>query len=64
MDRFLAQLTTPTGKTMWDAKGASKQRAMELGRPTSYDRLALLAVSVFHLSHWRLDVTVSNYMIA
>ena len=64
LDQFLAQLTTPTGKTTWDVKGASKQRAMELGRPNSYDRLALLAVSVFHLSHWRLDVTVSNYMIA
>lgn len=64
LDQFLAQLNTPTGKPTWDVKGASKKRAEELGRPTSYDRLALLAVSVFHLSHWRLDVTVSNYMIA
>lgn len=64
LDHFLAQLSTPTGKTMWDTKGESRRRAEEIGRPTSYDRLALLAVSVFHLSHWRLDVTVSNYMIA
>lgn len=64
LNRFRDQLSTPCGKTTWDAKGASKKRTEELGRPTSYDRLALLAVSVFHLSHWRLDVTVSNYMIA
>lgn len=27
-----------------------------------YDRLALLAISCLHLSHWRIDVTVHNYM--
>ena len=64
LDRFLAQVTTKTGKTTWDLNGANRKRAEKLGRPVSYDRLALLAVSVFHLSHWRLDVTVSNYMIA
>lgn len=64
LDQFLGQVTTPSGKTTWDLKGASRDRAEALGRPISYDRLALLAVSVFHLSHWRLDVTVSNYMIA
>lgn len=31
-------------------------------RPLRYDRVALMAVSVFHLAHWRADVTVSNYM--
>lgn len=31
-------------------------------RPVRYDRLALMAVSVFHLAHWRVDVTVKNYM--
>ena len=34
---------------------------IELGKETEYDRLALLAVSVFHLAHWRCDVTVHNY---
>lgn len=27
-----------------------------------YDRVALMAMSCLHLSHWRTDVTVSNYM--
>lgn len=30
---------------------------------TSWDRLAIMAVSVFHLSHWRSNVTVNNYII-
>lgn len=45
-------------------RGANKQLAIEHDLPTVYDRLALMAVSVFHLAHWRLDVTVSNYMLA
>lgn len=44
-------------------RGASRQRAIDTGKPVSYDRLALLAVSVLHLSHWRLDVTVTNYLL-
>lgn len=39
------------------------QAAIQHGRPTEFDRLAVLAVSVYHLSHWRTDVTVSNYEI-
>ena len=38
--------------------------AQEHNPPTAYNRLALMAVSVFHLSHWRLDVTVCNYILA
>ena len=34
----------------------------QVGRPTEYDRVALMCVSVWHLSHWRLDVTVDHYM--
>lgn len=45
-------------------RGANKQLAQRLGKPTEYDRLAIIAVSVFHLSHWRCDVTVSNYLLA
>ena len=44
-------------------RGANAQRARQEGRPTVYDRTALLAVSVFHLSHWRVDVTVTNYLV-
>lgn len=44
-------------------RGNNYQKAIEQGKETEYNRLALMAVSVFHLSHWRLDVTVTNYMI-
>lgn len=45
-------------------RGANSQLARRLGRPVEYNRLAVLATSVFHLSHWRCDVTVSNYLLA
>ena len=45
-------------------RGSNKVLAEKYGIPTKFDRLALLAVSVFHLSHWRLDVTIANYMLA
>ncbi len=50
----------------WNAYnlGENKKLAIQKGLPTEYNRLALMAVSVFHLSHWRLDVTVSNYLLA
>lgn len=44
-------------------RGENKERAIEKGMPVVYDRLPLLALSVFHLSHWRLDVTVTNYLL-
>lgn len=44
-------------------RGDNRRRALVDGRPVEYDRLALLAVSVFELSHWRLDVTVTHYML-
>ena len=45
-------------------RGNSRKLAQKHGLPLQYDRLALLAVSVFHLSHWRHDVTVANYLLA
>jgi integrase len=45
-------------------RGMNKAKAIAEGREYKLDRLALLAVSVFHLSHWRVDTTVSNYMMA
>lgn len=45
-------------------RGANKELARQLGLPTEYDRLAVLAVSVFHLAHWRNGVTVNNYLLA
>lgn len=44
-------------------RGDNKQFAITHGLPTKYDRLTLLAVSIFHLSHWRNDVTAENYML-
>lgn len=41
----------------------NRARAIALGRPIEYDRLALLAVSAYELAHWRVDVTVTNYML-
>lgn len=48
----------------YQLRGANKELARRLGKPTAYDRLAVMAVSVYHLSHWRCDVTVSNYLLA
>ena len=44
-------------------RGENLAKAQNLGLPEEYNRLALMCVSVFHLSHWRLDVTVTNYII-
>lgn len=49
---------------IYKLRGSSRKLAQRLGRPVEYDRLAVMAVSVFHLSHWRNDVTVSNYLLA
>lgn len=45
-------------------RGNNRKLAKKHGLPVKYDRLALLAVSIFHLSHWRHDVTVANYLLA
>ena len=45
-------------------RGNNRKLAQKHGLPLQYDRLALLAVSIFHLSHWRHDVTVANYLLA
>ena len=45
-------------------RGENRKLAQRLGLPTKYNRLAVLAVSVFSMSHWRCDVTVDNYLLA
>lgn len=47
----------------WYLRGDNRAKAEEQGLPTCYDKTALLAVSVFHLSHYRNNVTVTNYML-
>lgn len=44
-------------------RGDNRALAEKKGRPLTYDKTALLAVSVFALSHWRNEVTVKHYMI-
>lgn len=49
---------------VYKLRGSNLELDRRLGWPTEYDRLAVMAVSVFHLSHWRCDVTISNYLLA
>ena len=60
--RFLREIDRSEG--VYRLRGKSKALAEAQRLPTEYDRLALMAVSVYHLSHWRLDVTVTNYMLS
>ena len=44
-------------------RGGNAKRARESGLPVRYNRLALMCTSVWHLAHWRADVTVRHYMM-
>ncbi|NQN53774.1 site-specific integrase [Streptococcus suis] len=44
-------------------RGSNKVKAIASEMPITYNRLALMAVSVLNLSHWRLSVTVTNYIL-
>ena len=44
-------------------RGKNRQFAIDNGLPAEYSSLALTATSIFHLSHWRNDVTVESYML-
>lgn len=44
-------------------RGSNRAKAIKNGLPVEYNRLCLMAVSVRHLAHWRLGVTVTNYLI-
>ena len=57
--RFRQQMADGT----YYLRGANRQAAIERGRHVAYDRLAVLATSVFSLSHWRLDVAAKSYLI-
>ena len=50
-------------KRDYTCRGKNALALREQHRPVSFDRLAVMAVSVFHLSHWRADVTVKNYLV-
>ena len=55
--------TIAEADTPYLLRGDNRKRALNEGRPVQYNRLALLATSVFELSHWRVDVTMTNYML-
>ena len=60
-EKYISELTGFGGRYI--CRGGNAEALREQGREVSFDRLCLMAVSVFHLSHWRSDVTVKNYMI-
>ena len=45
-------------------RGKNRELAIERRLPMYYDKLVLLATSIFKLSHWRNDVTIASYMLA
>ena len=45
-------------------RGKNRELAIKKGLPVCYNKLALLATSIFKLSHWRNDVTIASYMLA
>ena len=42
-------------------RGKNKELAIAQGKATELDRLAVRAVSVLHLAHWRDNVTIQSY---
>lgn len=58
--RFIEDITN---EQPYKLRGENRQKAIEQGKETEYNRLALMMVSVFCLSHWRLGVSVTNYLI-
>lgn len=60
-ERYIKEIRGYGG--VYTCRGENAEALRKQGRDTSFNRLALMAVSVFHLSHWRSDVTVKNYMV-
>ncbi len=46
----------------WVLRGKNREKAKQLGNDGRYLKLALLATSVFKLSHWRSDTTAYHYL--
>ena len=57
--RFLDDI----GGNTYICRGENAEHLRRAGRSPVLDKLAVMAVSVFHLSHWRADVTVKNYLV-
>ena len=43
-------------------RGKNRANAISRGGSIKFNKLAVLATSVFKLAHWRLDVTINNYL--
>ena len=63
MERHLYLFSQELADGRYYLRGANRRVAIERGRPTAYDRLALACVSVFHLSHFRNEVTCKHYTL-
>ena len=44
-------------------RGETRKKAKKIGKPIKYDKLCLLSVSLFQLSHFRNDVTVTYLQV-
>ena len=63
IQRHLHLFSQELADGQYHLRGANRRVAIARGRPTSYDRLALACVSVFHLSHFRNEVSCKHYML-
>ena len=51
-------------RTPYSLRGANRVAAITNNRPLDYDRLALTAVSVFCVDHWRNSTTIEYYIVS
>ena len=63
MQRHLYLFSQELADGRYYLRGANRRVALKRGLPTSYDRLVLACVSLFHLSHFRNEVTIKHYML-
>lgn len=58
--KFRERLEKPSRYVM---RSNNREIASRIGRPESYDRVALKICSIYCLSHWEDDSTIRNYLI-
>ena len=59
VDAYRQRLENPAPISI---RGGNRERAIALGRPTEYDRVAVRIASVYALSHWVDESTIRNYL--
>ncbi len=50
-------------KGVYVLRGNNRTYALEHNKPIAYSRLILMYISIFNLSHWRVDVSLQNYIL-